>query len=153
MVDILYLINDILSAISIFIIVYAVIAAVIGFIRSEIKREHQAANGLLAIRVPFGSRLLLGLEILIAVNILRAIMSPGYNELIVLVSIVVVRTLLSFFIGREAKTLAAIPPISIPVPVTEKIAEQKTDIIENNQSEISEHEDKPQNDEVAAENK
>lgn len=151
MVDILYLINDILSAISILIIVYAVIAAVIGFIRSEIKREHQAANGLLAIRVPFGSRLLLGLEILIAVNILRAIMSPGYNELIVLVSIVVVRTLLSFFIGREAKTLATISPI--PVPVTEKIAEQKTDIIENNQSEISEHEDKPQNDEVAAENK
>ncbi|MBK5142966.1 DUF1622 domain-containing protein [Budviciaceae bacterium BWR-B9] len=146
MVDILYLINDILSAISILIIVYAVIAAVIGFIRSEIKREHQASNGLLAIRLPLCSRLLLGVEILIAVNILRTIMSPGYNELIALVSIVAVRTLLSLFIGRESKVLATIAP----VPITEKITEQKADIAGNNKSETLKDENEPQNSDATA---
>lgn len=152
MVDILYLINDILSAISILIIVYAVIMAVVGFIRSEIKREHQASNGLLAIRVPFGSRLLLGLEILIAVNILRAIMSPGYNELIVLISMVVIRTLLSFFLNRESKALAALVPIQ--APVTEKIVEEQTkDITESNQPQTPEKENTSQDDEILPENK
>ncbi len=49
----------------------------------------------------FGSYILLGLEFLIAADIVDTIIKPSINELIVLGSVVLIRTVLSFFLNRE----------------------------------------------------
>jgi uncharacterized membrane protein len=53
------------------------------------------------IRNKVGSYLLLGLEFLIAADVVRTIVEPTIDELIILGGIVVIRTIVSFFLGRE----------------------------------------------------
>lgn len=53
------------------------------------------------IRHKIGSYLLLGLEFLIAADIIRTIVEPTMDELIILGGIVVIRTIVSFFLGKE----------------------------------------------------
>ena len=57
--------------------------------RREIVRHH------------FGSYILLGLEFLIAADIIDTIIKPSLQEVAILGSIVAIRTVLSFFLNRE----------------------------------------------------
>ena len=54
-----------------------------------------------ALRHQFGSYLLLGLEILIAADILRTITHPTLQDLALLAGIVVIRTVINFFLDKE----------------------------------------------------
>lgn len=54
-----------------------------------------------ALRHQFGSYLLLGLEILIAADILRTISHPTLQDLALLAGIVVIRTVINFFLDKE----------------------------------------------------
>jgi len=53
------------------------------------------------LRREFGSYLLLALEFLIAADVVRTISDPTLMEMAVLGSIVVIRTVISFFLNRE----------------------------------------------------
>ncbi len=53
------------------------------------------------LRHHLGSYILLGLEFLIAADIIRTVVEPTLQELAVLGSIVAIRTVLSFFLNRE----------------------------------------------------
>ncbi len=59
------------------------------------------------LRATFGTYLLLGLEFLIASDILKTVLEPTLNELAILGGIVVLRTILSVFLNREIKDLEA----------------------------------------------
>ncbi|GKX63412.1 DUF1622 domain-containing protein [Pragia fontium] len=107
MVNMLNLIANILSVISILIISYGALIAIINFLRGEIKRDASPLTALTTVRTTLGSYLLLGLEILIAADILKTILEPSYRELIVLGSVVLIRTVLSFFLNREISELSA----------------------------------------------
>ena len=53
------------------------------------------------IRLTVGSYLLLGLEFLIAADIIRTIVEPTLEELAILGGIVIIRTIISYFLGKE----------------------------------------------------
>ena len=57
------------------------------------------------LRATFGTYLLLGLEFLIASDILKTVLEPTLNELALLGGIVVLRTILSVFLNKEIKEL------------------------------------------------
>ena len=57
------------------------------------------------LRAAFGTYLLLGLEFLIASDILKTVLEPTLNELAILGGIVVLRTVLSVFLNKEIKEL------------------------------------------------
>jgi uncharacterized membrane protein len=86
-----------------FIIVFGVAVSLFGFFRLEIaritgksicrKRDH--------LRQHLGSYLLLGLEFLVAADVVHTIIRPSLKELAVLGSIVGIRTLLNFFLNKE----------------------------------------------------
>ena len=61
------------------------------------------------IRHRVGSYLLLGLEFLIAADIIRTIVKPTLEELAILGGIVVIRTIISYFLGRELGNGAKYP--------------------------------------------
>lgn len=87
---------------SIAIIIYGTILAVILFIKNLINKEPSSIR---KIRANFGGHLLLGLELLIGADIIKTIIEPTYEELIILSGIVVLRTILSVFLNKEIKDL------------------------------------------------
>ena len=103
--NILRLLADIISIISIFIIAYGAIVSIVAFVRNELKSHGGTFNDLRPIRATLGSYLLLGLEVLVAALILKTILDPSYSALIVLGSIVAIRLLISFFLNREIASL------------------------------------------------
>lgn len=48
-----------------------------------------------------GTYILFGLEILIAADIIETIMNPTMEEIVFLAAVVVIRTVISYFLGKE----------------------------------------------------
>ena len=98
----------IISVISLLIVTYGVLVGFVAFLRNEIKRFNgtYTINNIRQLRADFGSYLLLGLEFLIASDILKTVVDPTLDELAILGGVVVVRTKLSVFLNKEIKGLA-----------------------------------------------
>ncbi|MEG0993417.1 MAG: DUF1622 domain-containing protein [Bacteroidales bacterium] len=106
-IEVLTIVANIISGISIVIVVYGTIIGFIRFVRNEMNRIHHKfkQTDLRRIRVECGSYLLLGLEFLIASDILETVLHPDLQELALLGGIVIVRIVLSYFLNREIKEL------------------------------------------------
>lgn len=98
---------NLLATIIRLIVTYGALIAIISFIINELKRITGAytPTNIRKLRAVFGTYLLLGLEFLIASDILKTVLEPTMNELIILGGIVVVRTILSVFLNKEIKEL------------------------------------------------
>ena len=68
-------------------------------------RHNYSITNIRKLRAVFGTYLLLGLEFLIASDILKTVLEPTLNELAILGGIVVLRTVLSVFLNKEIKEL------------------------------------------------
>lgn len=97
------IIATILDVLSIAVIVWGVFLAIINFLKSIVKRdsflEITGVNN--RIKNSLGSYILLGLEILICADIIHTILDPNFNDIIMLAAIVVIRTVISFFLQKE----------------------------------------------------
>lgn len=96
-----------ISAISLFIVVYGTIIALIAFLKNEFGRlnGHYSPMNIRKLRASLGTYLLLGLEFLIAADILKTVLEPGLDELAILAGVVVLRTVLSVFLNKEIREL------------------------------------------------
>ena len=76
----------IISVISLLIVTYGVLVCFIAFLRNEIKRFNgtYTVNNIRQLRADFGTYLLLGLEFLIASDILKTVVDPTLDELAIL---------------------------------------------------------------------
>jgi len=86
------------------IIIYGVILGSVELIRAEFRsfrRDPETSHRFEKIRFDIGFHLLLGLEFLIAADIIRTIIRPTLEELAILGGIVVIRTVISYFLGKE----------------------------------------------------
>lgn len=101
--EILDIIATGISVLSIVIILYGTLQALFMIIRNEFSKDKY--DGIQSIRINFGSYLLLGLEILIGADIIKTIVDPSYEELIILAGVVIVRTVMSVFLNREVKEI------------------------------------------------
>lgn len=102
-------IATIISVTSLLIVTYGALISVLSFLGNEMKRftgTYSTIN-IRKLRATFGTYLLLGLEFLIASDILKTVLEPTLNELAILGGIVVLRTILSVFLNKEIKELEA----------------------------------------------
>ena len=90
------------------IIVYGVVLGLVELVHTEWHRfkpkmatEDEKSTGFEKIHYDIGFHLILGLEFLIAADIVRTVVRPSLQELAILGGIVAIRTVLSFFLGRE----------------------------------------------------
>jgi uncharacterized membrane protein len=92
-----------IGIVAIAIIIWGVILMFVRLIVLEFSRfkKHSIYYERERIRHQLGSYLLLGLEFLIAADIIRTVTHPTLVDMAVLASIVVIRTLISFFLDRE----------------------------------------------------
>ncbi|MDV2480907.1 DUF1622 domain-containing protein [Methanoculleus sp. Wushi-C6] len=83
-------------------IVYGAAIAIIELLGRETRvRPHSYHE----IRWKFTIRILISLEFFVAADILRTILAPTYHELITLGALVAIRTVVSYFLGKEVKEL------------------------------------------------
>ena len=94
----------IISVTSLLIVTYGALIGVISFFRNGLTGNYSITN-IRKLRAVFGTYLLLGLEFLIASDILKTVLEPTLNELAILGGIVVLRTVLSVFLNKEIKEL------------------------------------------------
>ncbi|HIW06912.1 MAG TPA: DUF1622 domain-containing protein [Candidatus Ignatzschineria merdigallinarum] len=92
-----------LNAFSVIILLVGVIKAAFDFIRNEFsKGDHfEIATKNNGIKIYLGSYILLSLEVLIASDIIETIMNPSIEDMLILAGIVVIRTAISYFLGKE----------------------------------------------------
>ena len=102
-IPILDLIVVCLNLLSILVLVWGVVKAGFDFISFEIKAKDRmsAARENNFIRNFLGSYVLLGLEILIAANIIETIIHPTFADIVRLAVVVVIRTVISYFLNME----------------------------------------------------
>lgn len=89
--------------IGVLVIVSGTLQALVEFVRLEVKNLHgeNICRKRELIRHHFGAYILLGLEFLIAADIVDTISQPGLQELAALGGIVAIRTILSIFLNKE----------------------------------------------------
>ncbi|MGC2422999.1 MAG: DUF1622 domain-containing protein [Nitrospirota bacterium] len=93
-----------ISGLGAMVVVWGVIEAIVAFVGlkfSSVKED--AVSKSEVIRQHLGAHLLLGLEIFIAADIISSAISPSWEKVGILVSIVGVRTVLSYFLRMELK--------------------------------------------------
>ncbi|MFW6056260.1 MAG: DUF1622 domain-containing protein [Chloroflexota bacterium] len=102
--------EQILSAVSVgvgiagvVVIVWGVILGIGKWAQIEIQflRHRHSSRQKLLLRQQLGSSLLLGLEFLIAADVIRTVVQPSLEEVAVLGGIVAIRTVISYFLHRE----------------------------------------------------
>ena len=96
-----------LNAVSILIIVWGVLLAFYDFLKSELNNKSRIdtiqRNNI--IKNHLGSYILFGLEVLIAADIIESILNPSIQDLVILASIVVIRTVISYFLAKEIEAI------------------------------------------------
>lgn len=92
-----------ISYMSLLVIAYGSILGIISFFRNELGRFNgrYSLKRLNTVKIDFGYYLLLGLDFLIAADVVRTILENTMQDLMILGLSVVIRTLLSYFLGRE----------------------------------------------------
>ncbi len=100
---ILHAVKDVIDIIAIVYMIWGLFRALIRITKNEIQRGNDSRQIVIRdnIRVFLGTYILLGLEILILADIIGTIINPELEELITLITIVVVRTIISFFLQRD----------------------------------------------------
>jgi len=92
-----------IGLVGIFIVLWGVIVGLVEFTRAQLASlgRQKKSLPLEKIRIDLGRYLLLGLEFLIAADIIRTIVKPSLEEVAVLVAIVAIRTVISYFLNKE----------------------------------------------------
>ncbi|WP_133778268.1 DUF1622 domain-containing protein [Pedobacter nutrimenti] len=101
-------ISHIISYISIGIICYGAALGLLKFVHNELSRFQNSFSlaKTVQIKIEVGYYLLLGLEFLIASDIIDTILNPSFNDLGILAGTVFIRTSLSFFLNKEIESVA-----------------------------------------------
>src|SRR6059036_1716843 len=104
--DYLHYVSFGIGILGVLVIIFGVAACVTRFFRSEIQsvRGRNVEEDRKRVRHVLGYYLLLGLEILIAADIIDTLMKPSVQDLIVLGAIVLIRTVINFSLNAELKS-------------------------------------------------
>jgi len=102
----LNLLSFAVSIIGIVVILWGVIIITLKFLHAEyfsLRKKTSKNNDKKKIRYYLGSYILLGLEFMIAGDIINTVLHPSKDALIILGSIVAIRTVISYFLNKETQ--------------------------------------------------
>jgi uncharacterized membrane protein len=103
--NIINVISFTLNIIGALITIWGIIISLFEFLRKEIFGREESIQLNEAIRVKLGSYLVLALEFFIAGDIVKTIITPTWESLGILGAIVVIRTILSYFLTKDLKKI------------------------------------------------
>ena len=94
-----------LNIIGALITIWGIIISLFEFLKKEISGKIDAIQLNETIRIKLGSYLVLALEFFIAGDIVKTIITPTWQSLGILGAIVVIRTILSYFLTKDLKKI------------------------------------------------
>lgn len=94
-----------LNIIGALITIWGIIVSLFEFLKKEFLRKEDCIKCNELIRIRLGSYLVLALEFFIASDIIKTIITPTWEGLGVLGAIVVIRTVLSYFLTKDLKKI------------------------------------------------
>lgn len=94
-----------LNIIGALITIWGILISLVDFLKKEIFERQKSIQLNEAIRVKLGSYLVLALEFFIAGDIVKTIITPTWQSLGILGAIVVIRTILSYFLTKDLKKI------------------------------------------------
>jgi len=94
-----------LNIIGALITIWGIVISLFEFLKKEISRRKESIQLNEAIRIKLGSYLVLALEFFIAGDIVKTIITPTWESLGILGAIVVIRTILSYFLTKDLKKI------------------------------------------------
>ncbi|MDD2688740.1 MAG: DUF1622 domain-containing protein [Candidatus Omnitrophica bacterium] len=94
-----------LNIIGALITIWGIVVSLFEFLRKEILRKKEAVQLNESIRIKLGSYLVLALEFFIASDIIKTIITPTWETLGILGAIVIIRTILSYFLTKDLKKI------------------------------------------------
>ncbi len=95
------------SIIGVIVIVWGVLMVAVEFLHSEfffLRKNRKQNNDKKNARCHLGAYILLGLEFMIAGDIMHTVLNPSKDSLMILGSIVAIGTVISYFLNKELKT-------------------------------------------------
>lgn len=101
--DLINMISFVLNVVGALIILFGVVLALTEFLKKEIFARDDRIKMNETIRIKLGSYLVLGLELFIAGDIIKTIITPTWQSLGMLGAIVIIRTILSYFLTKDLK--------------------------------------------------
>jgi uncharacterized membrane protein len=84
------------------VIIYGGILATYNTLMGELRHKE---NYYAPVRIDFTQKIALGLEFFIAGDLIKTILEPGFNEILVLAIIVGIRTIIGYTLSKESKEL------------------------------------------------
>jgi uncharacterized membrane protein len=103
--------QDIITYISLFfsifgaiLIIYGGLRAILTILKVEILKKPSNYN---TIRADFTSKIVLSLEFFIAADLIRTVIQPTLDEVVILAVIVAIRTVVGYSLDKEAKDMLA----------------------------------------------
>jgi len=97
------IVSFILNIIGALITIWGIVVCLWEFVRKEFCNEKEIIQQNEAIRIKLGSYLILALEFFIASDIVRTIITPSWESLGMLAAIVIIRTVLSYFLTKDLR--------------------------------------------------
>jgi len=94
-----------LNIVGALITIWGIIVSLVEFLKKEILHRDEIIQLNEAIRLKLGSYLVLALEFFIAGDIVKTIITPTWQSLGILGAIVVIRTILSYFLTKDLKKI------------------------------------------------
>ena len=93
----------VLNIVGALITIWGTLIALFAFVRKELLKRAEAVRLNDSIRIKLGSYLVLALEFFIAGDIIKTIITPTWESVGILGVIVVIRTILSYFLTKDLK--------------------------------------------------
>jgi uncharacterized membrane protein len=92
-----------IEVMSVVILLWGIIMAIKGFffLLPPFKKKFMIRHPILLIKIELGRYILLGLEVLIAADIIKSIIDPTWQSILILASVVVIRTFMAYFLNHE----------------------------------------------------
>lgn len=92
----------VLNGMSIIVLLLGIARGTVQFIKNELTVA--APQQIKLIKNQLGTYVLLSLEILIAADIIETILDPSLEDIFILATIVIIRTIISYFLGKEIES-------------------------------------------------
>jgi uncharacterized membrane protein len=95
---------------------FGALVIMVGAIRTIVRYLRACIGGgpdnMTSLRIQLGQSMVMGLEFFVAADILRTALTPTWNEILLLASLIGLRTILNYFMERELKALDSDTPPS-----------------------------------------
>ncbi len=98
-------VTEIIDIVAILFILWGFVKAMYDFIALRVKNKALSSMDIKSIRCYLGTYLLLGLEIMIVADLIKTVLNQTTEDLIFLGGIVIIRTILSYFLNKEIEEM------------------------------------------------